>query len=318
MEILNLYAPMKTKVVRGNNAPFMSKNLRKAIMVRSRLKNKFNKNPSDENRSLFKKQRNFIAFLRDELASKNKIIELIIKDKSSSISNQVSQKTNDVIILETKDVDPENKSIDRDNSEQINVESILKKVNVPTKNRYDVLADKETASIKKRKHRSTIILGDSMLKDIEPHKMRQAVGKSEKVYIKSFTGADTESMEHYIIPSKKYDNDLIILHFGTNDLRSDKQANDIAKGIINVAIDMKTKKNEVMISSIVTRQDNADLNKKGSEVNKHLISLCSVYNFNFIDKSCISQERHLNAGGLHLNLKGTYALANNLLNSIRL
>ena len=47
----------------------------------------------------------------------------------------------------------------------------------------------------KRKIRSTII-GDSILKDIEPRKMREAMGSSEKVYIKSFSGTDTEAMEH--------------------------------------------------------------------------------------------------------------------------
>ena len=42
----------------------------------------------------------------------------------------------------------------------------------------------------KRKHRSTAIIVDSMLKDIGPRKMREAMGRSENVYIKSFSGAD--------------------------------------------------------------------------------------------------------------------------------
>ena len=40
---------------------------------------------------------------------------------------------------------------------------------------------------KKRKSRSTVILGDSTIKDIEPYKMRQDVGSSEKLFIKSFS-----------------------------------------------------------------------------------------------------------------------------------
>ena len=119
-------------------------------------------------------------------------------------------------------------------------------------------------------------------------------------------------------PTKKHENDLIILHFGTNDLRSNTHAHEIAQGIINAAVDMKTENNELMISGIITRRDNIELDKKGMEVNERLKSLCSVYNFNFINNSCISKERHLNNGGLHLNIKGTYALANNLLESIRL
>ena len=36
--IVNKHAPLKKKIVRGKNAPFMTKELRKAITNRSRLK----------------------------------------------------------------------------------------------------------------------------------------------------------------------------------------------------------------------------------------------------------------------------------------
>ena len=39
--IFNKYAPIKIKYVRANEAPFMTKQLHKAIMKRSRLRNKF-------------------------------------------------------------------------------------------------------------------------------------------------------------------------------------------------------------------------------------------------------------------------------------
>ena len=63
MKVLNLYAPMKKKIVRGNNAPFMNKNLLKAFMHRSKLKNKYNKNPTEPNKLLYKKQRNICVNL---------------------------------------------------------------------------------------------------------------------------------------------------------------------------------------------------------------------------------------------------------------
>ena len=47
------------KILRYNNNPFMNKALRKAIMTRSRLKNKSNKNSSAKNWNSYKKQRNF-------------------------------------------------------------------------------------------------------------------------------------------------------------------------------------------------------------------------------------------------------------------
>ena len=63
LNVINSHAPMKQKTVRGNNAPFMSKRLTKAIMQRSKLKNKYNKDPSEENLKQYKKQRNFCVNL---------------------------------------------------------------------------------------------------------------------------------------------------------------------------------------------------------------------------------------------------------------
>ena len=40
---------MKKKFIRGNQAPFMTRNLRKEIYTRSRFRNKFCKNPAKEN-----------------------------------------------------------------------------------------------------------------------------------------------------------------------------------------------------------------------------------------------------------------------------
>ena len=59
LEILNNVAPVKMKILRYNNNLFMNNALRKAIMTRSRLKNKFNKNSSAKNWNSYKKQRNF-------------------------------------------------------------------------------------------------------------------------------------------------------------------------------------------------------------------------------------------------------------------
>ena len=58
---------MKQKIIRGNNAPCMGKRLSKEIMHRSKLKNKLNKNPTEENRNLYRKQRNVcVNLLRKE------------------------------------------------------------------------------------------------------------------------------------------------------------------------------------------------------------------------------------------------------------
>ena len=47
--IANKHAPLKEKIVRGNNSPFTTKELRKPIMNRSRLTKKYQDWPSREN-----------------------------------------------------------------------------------------------------------------------------------------------------------------------------------------------------------------------------------------------------------------------------
>ena len=47
--VIDKYTPLKTKIMRRNPAPFMTKALSKAIMTRSRLRSKYNKWQSREN-----------------------------------------------------------------------------------------------------------------------------------------------------------------------------------------------------------------------------------------------------------------------------
>ena len=56
--VLNKHAPLKKKYVRANDGPFMTKALRKAIMLRTQLRNKYNKERTQSNLNTFRKQRN--------------------------------------------------------------------------------------------------------------------------------------------------------------------------------------------------------------------------------------------------------------------
>ena len=56
--ILDQHAPIKKKYVRANDKPFMTRALRKATMLRSRLRNKYNEDRTAENWNKFRKQRN--------------------------------------------------------------------------------------------------------------------------------------------------------------------------------------------------------------------------------------------------------------------
>ena len=51
--ILDIHAPRKQKYARGNRMPFMNKVLSKEIMTRTRLRNKFLKDRSEENKQKY-------------------------------------------------------------------------------------------------------------------------------------------------------------------------------------------------------------------------------------------------------------------------
>ena len=57
LNVLNKHAPIKTKVIRGNQAPYITKAYRKAVMKRSELKTKYLKISSLENFNKFSKQK---------------------------------------------------------------------------------------------------------------------------------------------------------------------------------------------------------------------------------------------------------------------
>ena len=59
LSVLNHHAPYKKKFIRANHKPYVTKKLRKAIMKRSRLENKFYKNRTEESSKAFKKQKNY-------------------------------------------------------------------------------------------------------------------------------------------------------------------------------------------------------------------------------------------------------------------
>ena len=62
-KLLESHAPMKEKYIRRNEAPFTSKSVRKAIMVRTHALNKFRKGNSFINELAYKMQRSFYAEL---------------------------------------------------------------------------------------------------------------------------------------------------------------------------------------------------------------------------------------------------------------
>ena len=109
LEVVEKHAPIKKKVLRGNHAPFVTKEFRKEIYTRSRLRNNYLKFPSVENEKLFKVQRNKCVSLRKKCIksyfqkvsengiNSNKAFWRIVKP---FITNKNCHEQNDIILNE--------------------------------------------------------------------------------------------------------------------------------------------------------------------------------------------------------------------------
>lgn len=64
LDITNKHAPIKTKFLKKPSAPFINSALRKAILKRNMLYNKYAKNKTSQNWNAYKKMRNFCVSLR--------------------------------------------------------------------------------------------------------------------------------------------------------------------------------------------------------------------------------------------------------------
>ena len=82
---LDSRAPLKYKYLRSNHSPFMNKNISKAIMDRTRLRHKFLRSRSIEDRKAYNKQRNYCVSLIQKIKKdhyNNLDYKMIIDNKS--------------------------------------------------------------------------------------------------------------------------------------------------------------------------------------------------------------------------------------------
>ena len=147
-----------------------------------------------------------------------------------------------------------------------------------------------------------------MVKDMKGWKMSSRTGK---VVVKHFSGAKAEDIKSYVIPTVEQKLDNIILHTGTNDLKTIDTPEEINMIILNLTTTCKTDTNSVFISGIVPRTDK--LNEKASQVNIVLRHECNLRNVCFIDNKHISTWFHCNRSGIYLNCYRTKKLQENYL-----
>ena len=156
------------------------------------------------------------------------------------------------------------------------------------------------------------IQGDSMIKDLK-HRNFQNKFPSHRFYVKSYAGATKADMSHYIQPSVKHLPDLLVVHCETNSLKEQKCVKDIANEIAILACCPKHTNNNVIVLSIIYREDK--LKTKAAEVNVFLQQICQELDIGYHGNSNIVCE-HLTFTsrflGLHLTKVGSDILFNDL------
>ena len=142
------------------------------------------------------------------------------------------------------------------------------------------------------------------------------MSRGDSVEIRPQPWASTEDLIDHIKPAIRKNPDIVVIHTGVNDLQNNcnivKKAKKLVSAIKEVGKDNSIK---IAFSSIINREDE-DFKDKINDVNNKLKNYCNSAGMDFIDNSNIDGSC-LNRGKLHLNRKGTAALAKSFCRFVR-
>ena len=153
-----------------------------------------------------------------------------------------------------------------------------------------------------------------MVKKLNGYLLTKKIKHKGIVKVRPFTTAKVSCMQDHVKPTIRDINpQQIILHVGTNDLKTERTASQIAKSIIDLSISLKKNGNMIAVSGIVPRLD--ELNNKAAEVNNRLELMCKQRGLPYISHyETIDPNKHLNESNLHLNSYGIRVFAENFSN----
>ena len=115
---------------------------------------------------------------------------------------------------------------------------LAKENNKDTETKND---EKEKPKLDNSAVKKTLILGDSIIKNVDDCRLNRRI--KSIVSVRSISGATTKIMNSHVIGCLEDESpDTILLHRGTNDLENEESAEKIASNIINVALSGKNKK----------------------------------------------------------------------------
>ena len=186
------------------------------------------------------------------------------------------------------------------------------------KNQRAVPENKTYASATKY-GKNIVVIGDSHLKRIKPNLFKNCFDNT-KSFIKSFGGAKTEYMKHFIIRSPKEQKpDITVIHVGGNDInyknKGNVKVNELADNIISLAMTCRGFCVPDVVISEVLPKKNIAVTAIIRKVNDRMRGLCKNNKFHFISHQHITRDS-LYYDGVHLTDPGTEILADNIVDYI--
>ena len=231
---------------------------------------------SDFTLNLFKIR---ITNLENEILKKGTIIDYLTKQLFASKSNSRNDKTN----------------LQKDNTNEAN------------KNKTSHDKTRTKGNNENNSKRKVVATRDSMLNGIN----ESGLSKYQNVKIQNFPGGTIETILDKVETLVAEKPDCIIIHAETNDIMNGINSLNSVKKIVK-KVKQTSPNTKVAFSSLITRQDNKDLDKKVQDVNNRLKNYCSQTNIEYIENSNIKEE-HLGKKKLHLHKRVNTIFASNLL-----
>ena len=150
-----------------------------------------------------------------------------------------------------------------------------------------------------------------MIKELKDFELSKSIGHKKPVKVRSHPSAQIKCLTDHIQPIiRNKDAEHILLHIGTNDLKSEKTPVQICHDIINLTATIRDKGIKVSVSGIIQRNDR--LNNKVLLVNESLKKICESVDIPFVNNGNIRPDFYLNASKVHLNRKGNNIFINNI------
>ena len=222
---INIHAPKKKKCIRANESPFMTKELRKAIMVRSKLKNKFNTMKTDENKLMYNKQRNkctsllrktkknYFNRLNPSLITDNKFFWRVIKPL---FSEKCFTNENITLIEKNEIIEDDNKISEIFNDFFTNaVKNLNIEIDQNILNNVDDIEDPILKAIKKyQKHPSILKINENQLQNKENFEFKTITQESLLSEINILNAKKATQIDNIPIKIIKHNADIfsLVLH----------------------------------------------------------------------------------------------------------